>query len=102
MTEHVTVGSVGAIESGDGTVVDVSGTPTPPVPLDGEYHANGNGCTQMGGSPGEGFGEDVVGRCPLHGAEFEVTPGCCPRSPASEDVQTDSVERAAGEIRVAL
>jgi nitrite reductase/ring-hydroxylating ferredoxin subunit len=43
----------------------------------GRHYAMDNVCSHSGGSLADGWLEDTIVICPLHGWEYDVTSGCC-------------------------
>ena len=77
------VASVGELEAGDSSVVDVDGEQVALFHLNDEYFALSNVCPHQGGPLGQGRVEDECVYCPWHGWQFDVESG--------EHVQGDDV-----------
>ena len=45
--------------------------------VNGRRYAMDNICSHSGGSLADGWLEDTIVVCPLHGWEYNVTTGCC-------------------------
>lgn len=65
----------------------------------GTYYAMDNICSHSGGSLADGFLDNAIVMCPLHGWEFDVTTGCCTHI-RNECLRTFPVRVAEGRISV--
>lgn len=77
----------------------------PPIAIyrvDGEFFATAATCTHMESCLTEGWLDDDVVECALHGAKFNVRDGRVLALPASEPLQTFAVEVADGDVYVQL
>jgi len=73
----VKVASVNDVEEGAGKVVTANGQMIALFKVKGTFYAIDNTCLHRGGPLGEGFLEDNVVTCPLHGWRYDVTSGKC-------------------------
>jgi nitrite reductase (NADH) small subunit len=67
----------------------------------GRYYAMDNICSHSGGSLADGYLDDTIVICPLHGWEYDVTTGCCTHI-RDECLRTFPVVLQDGEIFVEL
>jgi 3-phenylpropionate/trans-cinnamate dioxygenase ferredoxin subunit len=77
----------------------------PPIAIyrvEGEFFATAATCTHMESCLTEGYLDDDVVECALHGAKFSVRDGRALALPATEPLQTFAVEVSGGEIYVEL
>lgn len=58
----------------------------------GRFHALDDTCTHSRASLSEGWVEDGLVECPLHGGTFDLRTGAAVGSPATEDTTTHDVE----------
>ena len=66
----------------------------------GEIHATSNICTHAFASMVDGFQEDDVIECPLHGGRFEIKSGKALCAPVTQDLQTFEVKVEDGKVYV--
>ncbi|MFD1600022.1 Rieske (2Fe-2S) protein [Halobellus rarus] len=69
------VASVGEIEAGEASVVDVDGEQIALFHVNDAYFALSNVCPHQGGPLGQGRVEDECVYCPWHGWQFDVESG---------------------------
>ncbi|QCC49214.1 Rieske (2Fe-2S) protein [Halobellus limi] len=92
------VASVGEIEAGESSVVDVDGEQVALFRIDDEYFALSNVCPHQGGPLGQGRVEDECVYCPWHGWQFDVESG--EHVQGDDTVPTYDVVVEDGEIHV--
>ena len=88
MAEFVEVAKTGDLKPGEAKVVFAKGKKYTLYNVDGKFYATQEYCTHEEGDLGEGFLDDKVITCPLHGAMFDVTSGKVLEGPATEDIKT--------------
>ena len=88
MGDFVEVAKTKDMKPGDSKVVFANGKEYALFNVAGKFHATQNMCTHEEGPLGEGFLDDKVITCPLHGAMFDVTTGKVLEGPATKDIQT--------------
>ncbi|MDB5370544.1 MAG: putative Rieske (2Fe-2S) ferredoxin [Roseomonas sp.] len=64
--------------------------------------ATDNVCTHAFVPPSEGWFEDCLIECPLHGGQFDVRTGQAQGAPVDEDLRTHAVRVTDGMIEVML
>ncbi|GAA4236200.1 non-heme iron oxygenase ferredoxin subunit [Actinomadura meridiana] len=67
---------------------------------EGRLYATGNICTHGQALLTDGWLEDGVIECPLHGGRFDIGSGACLGPPVDEPLATYPVSERDGEIRV--
>ena len=75
----------------------------PPIAIfrvEGEFFATAATCTHMESCLTEGYLDDDVVECSLHGAKFSVRDGRALALPAMEPLQTFTVEVEGGDVYV--
>ena len=77
MGEFVKVARAADLAPGQGTVVDVAGTPIALFNVDGSFYAVHNTCQHQGGPLAEGSVAGTVISCPWHGWRYELSTGKC-------------------------
>jgi nitrite reductase/ring-hydroxylating ferredoxin subunit len=75
MVDFVKVAETTDIPEGKMKMVTVSGQEVLISNIKGNFYAIGNRCTHRGGRLSEGYLEDYVVKCPLHGSKFDVRTG---------------------------
>ncbi len=68
--------------------------------VDGDVYATSDVCTHEFAQLSDGFVEDGVVECPLHGARFDCRNGTCMGPPADEDLATFPVKVEDGRVLV--
>jgi nitrite reductase/ring-hydroxylating ferredoxin subunit len=68
--------------------------------VEGEFFATAATCTHMESCLTEGYLDDDVVECALHGAKFSVRDGRALALPATEPLQTFAVEVSGGDVYV--
>ncbi len=99
--EFVKVATINDLEPGAAKRVVVDGQPVALFNVDGEFHAIGDICSHAHASLSEGYIEDDVVECPLHGARFNVRTGKNLSLPALFPVAKYEVRIAGEDILVA-
>lgn len=69
---------------------------------DGILYATDNVCTHAFALLSEGWLEDCLIECPLHGGQFDVRTGQAQGAPVDEDLQTFALRVTGGMIEVCL
>lgn len=82
MAEFTKVARVAEIEAGEGTTVSLNDKEVALFNVGGNIFALDNTCPHQGGPLGDGFLDDKIVTCPLHGWQFDVTTGCNSLNPA--------------------
>ena len=75
MPNFIKVASTSDLKPGENKVVSVDGKDVALFNVNGEFFAINNVCTHRGGSLGDGFLEENVVSCPLHGWQYDVKTG---------------------------
>jgi len=88
MEEFVEVAKTKDMKPGDSKVVFANGKEYALFNVGGKFYATQETCTHEEGPLGEGFLDDKVITCPLHGAMFDVTTGKVLGPPATKDIRT--------------
>lgn len=70
--------------------------------VEGEFFATAASCTHMESCLTEGYLDDDVVECVLHGAKFSVRDGQALSLPAAKSLQTFAVEVLDGDVYVAV
>jgi NAD(P)H-dependent nitrite reductase small subunit len=83
----VRVASINDVPEGEGKVVKANGRELALFKLGGEFYAIDNTCKHMGGPLGEGWLEDSIVTCPLHGWRYDIKTGICQMFP---NIKVDS------------
>jgi nitrite reductase/ring-hydroxylating ferredoxin subunit len=68
--------------------------------VDGRIYATSDVCSHAFAYLSEGFLDDAVVECPLHGAQFDVTTGKALCPPADSDIKTYEVTVVDGRVLV--
>lgn len=92
-----------ASEMSDGDMLRVEACP--PIAIyrvDGEFFATAATCTHMESCLTEGYLDDDIVECALHGAKFNVRDGQALTLPAMEALQTFAVEVEGDDVYVAV
>ena len=90
------------LSDGERTAVDVGGITILLCRIEGRYHALRDICSHADQALSEGRLRGHTVYCPLHGARFDVRTGECLARPATEDVQSYTVEEDAEGLLVSL
>ena len=85
----VKVASVNDVPEGEGKVVTANGKEIALFKQGGNFYAIDNTCKHMGGALGEGWLEDAIVTCPLHGWRYDIKSGQCEMFPGS-DIKVDT------------
>ncbi|MEW6306532.1 MAG: nitrite reductase small subunit NirD [Verrucomicrobiota bacterium] len=93
--------AVSEMPAGRGLTVRVGDREVALFCIDGEYHAIDGRCPHRGGPLGEGWLENGVVSCPLHGWEFDVKTGKSVNAPDCA-VRRFPVRVVDGQIQVCL
>jgi len=101
MAEFVRVAKADEIVPGTAKRIEVDGEPVALFNVEGEFHAIGDVCSHAQASLSEGYLEDDVVECPLHGARFNVRTGKNLSLPALFPVAQYEVKVEGGELLVA-
>ena len=70
--------------------------------VDGTFHATDNVCTHAYALLTDGWLDDAVVECPLHGGQFNVCTGEAICTPAEVNLRTFSVRVVDGQVEVLL
>ena len=100
--EWVTVGAVSKLAPGEMTGVQVGDREVALYNLDGEIRATDNLCTHAFAYLTDGWLEDGIVECPLHGGRFEVKSGKGMGPPIPCDIPVHEVRVVGDEIQVKL
>ena len=94
--------TVGDLEPGAITCVEVAGTRVALYNINGEYFATSPSCTHVEADlcDGDIEGDEVV--CPLHFATFDIRSGLCTGPPAEEDLVTYAVRVSGEDIEIEI
>jgi nitrite reductase (NADH) small subunit len=101
MSEFVTVARRTELKPGLGKTVRIGERAIGLFEVDGQIFATSAICPHKGGPLGEGFVENGVVYCPLHGWAFDVKTGACAENPRAA-VKTYPVRMVGEEIQVEL
>ncbi len=85
----VRVASINDVPEGEGKVVKSNGKEIALFKLEGNFYAIDNTCKHMGGPLGEGWLEDSIVTCPLHGWRYDIKTGICQMFQGS-DIKVDT------------
>ncbi len=96
------VAKVKDIPPGESKCVDVDGDPVAIFNLDGQFYAISDTCTHAQASLSEGFVEEGIVTCPLHGAQFDIKTGKNMTMPAPVPVQTYTVKIEGDAIKIVV
>jgi nitrite reductase (NADH) small subunit len=77
----ITVGKINEFAAGRGRMVSVDGRDVALFRLGQEFFAIDNSCLHRGGPLCEGFIDDEVVTCPLHGWSYEIRTGTMVQDP---------------------
>jgi NAD(P)H-dependent nitrite reductase small subunit len=101
MSEFVTVARRNELKPGCGKTIRLGEKSIALFAIGDEVFATNGVCPHKGGPLGEGFVENGVVYCPLHGWAFDVKTGACPEN-ARAAVKTYPVRMVGEEIQVQL
>ncbi len=101
-TEWVVVASVADVEEGGALGVEVNGLQLAVYHVGDAWYCTDNVCTHAFALLTDGWLEDHVIECPLHGGQFDIRTGegLCP--PIAKDVQTFPVRIEGTDVLVGL
>jgi nitrite reductase/ring-hydroxylating ferredoxin subunit len=99
MTWHPVCG-IADIRVGEARAFELGGKTIAVYNVEGEFFATDDECTHEEASLAEGFLEDHLIECPLHGSQFDLRTGEVLSLPAVLPVKTYPVKVEAGEIRI--
>lgn len=102
MDQLVKIADTRDVPAGGCIPVEVAGRRLALFNIDGKYYAIDDTCTHSGGSLAEGDVQGNVVKCPLHGAEFDVTTGEVLGPPAPSGVTCYKVRVEGNEIAIDL
>jgi 3-phenylpropionate/trans-cinnamate dioxygenase ferredoxin subunit len=100
MVELVKVAQVADVPPGEGRKVTVGGRAIALFNCGGTIYAVDDTCTHAEASLSEGFLEDYVVECPLHGAQFDVRTGAVVAMPAAVPVASYDVRVEGTDVLV--
>jgi len=87
------------VKAGEMLPVDVDGFPPLAVyNVDGTYYVTSNVCTHAVATLTDGYLDDDIVECPLHGGSFNVRTGEATHFPCVEALQTFEVEVQDGAV----
>ncbi len=69
--------------------------------VDGRYYAMDNVCSHSGASLADGYLDETIVQCPLHGWEYDLTTGCCTHI-KNECLRTFPVVEQEGQLFVEI
>ncbi len=96
----VCVGRTTEIKSGEAAAFAVGTKAIAVFNVDGEFFATDDTCTHEEASLSEGFLEDHLVECPLHGSQFDLRTGEVHSLPATFPINTYSVRLDGDQIFV--
>lgn len=97
----VKVANVNDLKPGEGKVISENGKELALFNANGKFFCIENECPHRGGPLGEGFLDDEIVTCPLHGAKYDIKTGkLLTQFPPSHDVKAFKVEIKNGEVFV--
>ena len=94
--------SLDDIPVGQMSAYDIGETHVALYNIDGTIFATDNVCTHAYALLTDGWLDNNVVECPLHGGQFDVCTGKAMCSPAEQDIQTYTVRVTNGRIEVLL
>ena len=99
----VRVASLAEIGDREAVAIDLGERQIALFPLEGgEVRATDNVCTHAYALLTDGWVEDGVVECPLHGGRFDIRSGCGLGAPITQDLKTYPVRVTEGEIFIGL
>ena len=101
-SEWVTVGAASKLTPGEMTGVQVGDREVALYNLGGEFRATDNLCTHAFAYLTDGWLEDGIVECPLHGGRFEVATGKGLGPPIPCDIAVHEVRVVGDDIQVRL
>jgi len=96
----VSVANAGDIRVGEARAVEIDGRRIAIFNVEGEFLVTDDTCTHEEASLANGFLEDHLIECPLHGSQFDLRTGEVISLPAVLPVMTYPVKVEGGEISV--
>ncbi|TDU31619.1 ethylbenzene dioxygenase ferredoxin subunit [Panacagrimonas perspica] len=101
MSSRVRLCARGDVEPGQMLRVDIAGVPPlAAFNIDGEIHCTSNLCTHQFAILTDGFFEDDVVECPLHGGCFNVRTGAALEFPCKTPLRTYPVTAVGEDLYV--
>jgi nitrite reductase/ring-hydroxylating ferredoxin subunit len=100
--EYHKVAKTTDIDEGEATQVLVGRREIAIYNLDGNFFATDDICTHAYASLADGYIEDDVIECPLHGGSFEIRTGKAASAPCTEDLKTYPVKIEGDAILVGV
>ncbi len=102
MAEFHKIAKADEVSPGEIRQYTVEDRPVALCNVEGEFHAFEDICTHQFAHLSEGEFSDSQGRCPLHGATFDVATGEAKSLPAVKGVPVHELKVEDGEVYVAL
>lgn len=102
MSDYRRVARVDEIPPGEARAVEVDGEPIAIYNVEGQFFATCDTCSHEEASLAEGWLDDDVVTCPVHGAEFSVRTGEALTLPATQPVATYPVRVEGDDIFVGI
>lgn len=102
MAEFRRVARVDEIAPGEARAFEVDGEPIAIYNVDGQFFATCDTCSHEEASLAEGWLDDDVVTCPVHGAEFSVRTGEVLSLPATEPIATYPVRVEGDDILISM
>lgn len=81
---------------------EVGGTRIVVYQVDGRFYVTSNICTHAFTLLSDGWLDDLVVECPLHGAQFDIASGRVLCGPATQDLPVYPVRDNAGTIEIEI
>ena len=86
------------IPDDDVVAVSVQGHALAVYKVDGHVYASDDLCNHGNARLSDGFVEDGLIECPLHGGAFDIKTGAAKRAPVTECMKTYAVEVRGGDV----
>ena len=100
--DWVNVADVEGLGTGEMLAVEIGGFQLALYNVGGSFHATDNICSHAYALLTDGWLDDMVVECPLHGGQFDVCTGKAICAPAEANIRTYPVRVVDGHLQILL